>query len=141
MTHDESRPGAADQLAAIATAPDLSRPASVRERAAGLATLAALYAGLVVAMECGLPRPAGIAVFVAALALLLAWNNHHDGAARRRPQTRVENAARFAAVCLLALPGVDLVFDEGPGTLVAHLVAAAVPTAAAAVYLVLRWKR
>ncbi|MFD7667429.1 hypothetical protein [Streptomyces sp. NPDC059788] len=141
MTYDESRPCAADQLATVASAPDLSRPASGRERAAGLATLVVLYVGLVIAMESDLPRPAGIAVFVGALALLLAWSSHHDGAARRRPQTRVENAARFGAVCLLALPGVDLVFDEGPDTLTAHLVAAAVPAVAAAVFLVLRWKR
>ncbi|MEU2856675.1 hypothetical protein [Streptomyces syringium] len=141
MTHDEPRASAAEQLATISATPDLTRPASVGERAAGVVTLAGLYVGLVVAMEHDLPRLAGICVYVAALALLFAWDGHHVGAARRRPHTRIETVARRAALYLLICPGLDLMFDQGPDTLTGHLVTAAIPTAAEAVYLVLRWRR
>ncbi|MFE1769653.1 hypothetical protein [Streptomyces sp. NPDC059008] len=141
MTPDELRSGPAEQLAVINASPDLSRSASVRERAVGLATLAVLYVGLVTAMECDLPRVAGLGVYLAALVLLLAWNGHHDDAARRRPHARLEKAARFGGVALLSIPGINLIFGQGPDTFVGHLVTAAIPTVCAAVYLVLRWKR
>ncbi|MFE2291156.1 hypothetical protein [Streptomyces sp. NPDC059452] len=138
---DTSPPSPADQLATIAAAPDLTRPASAAERAAGLATLGGLYAGLVTAMESGLTRTTGICVFAVGVAVFIAWNNHHAGAARRRPHTRLESAARFGGPALMGIPGINLVFGDGPDTLTAHLVAAAVPTLVGAVYLVLRWRR
>ncbi|MFE7480412.1 hypothetical protein [Streptomyces sp. NPDC057552] len=141
MTHDAPGPSPADQLATIAAAPDLTRPASAAERVAGLGTLVVLYACLVAAMEFDLPRAAGVGVFVLGLAAFIAWNTHHIGAARRRPYTRVESAARFGGPVLMAIPGISLVFGDGPDTLTAHLVAAAVPTVAGAVHLVLRWRR
>ncbi|MEI5099136.1 hypothetical protein RB200_11490 [Streptomyces sp. PmtG] len=141
MSSRELLPGPAEQLAVVNAAPDLSRPASARERVVGLGTLAVLYGGLVTAMECDLPRIAGLGVFLAALVLLLVWNGHHDDAARRRPHTRVEKAARFGGVVLLSMPGISLVFGEGADTFTAHLVSAAIPTVCVAVYLVLRWKR
>ncbi|MFJ4806916.1 hypothetical protein [Streptomyces murinus] len=141
MNHDESRVSATEQLAAVTTAPDLTRPASVGERAAGLVTLAVLYVGLVASMEYDLSRLAGICVYTVALALLLAWDGYHIGAARRRPHTRVESVAQQGAVYLLVCPGINVIFGQGPDTLIGHLVTAAVPTAAEAVYLVLRWRR
>ncbi|MYT27364.1 MULTISPECIES: hypothetical protein [unclassified Streptomyces] len=141
MTSDELRPGPREQLAVVNAAPDLSRSASVRERVVSLATLAVLYAGLVTAMECNLPRIAGVGVYLAALVLLLTWNGHHDDAARRRPHTRLEKAARFGGVVLLSIPATNLIFGGGPDTLIGHLLTAAIPTVCAAVYFVLRWKR
>lgn len=141
MTHDEPRTTPADQLSVIDSAPDLSRPASTGERVVGVVTLVALYAGLVIALESDLPRLAGAAVFIAASALLLGWNGHHDGAARRRPHTRLEMAVRFCGLVFLCMPGAALVFGQGSDSLAGHLVSAALPTAAAAVYFVLRWRR
>ncbi|MFI0978187.1 hypothetical protein ACH4SP_14460 [Streptomyces sp. NPDC021093] len=125
----------------IDAAPDLSRPAPLGERIIGVVTLVGLYAGLVVALESDLPRWAGICVYLAALTLLFGWSGHHEVAVRRRPHTKPEMAVRFCGVVSLSLPGAGLVFDNGPGTLTGHLVAAAAPTLAAAVYLVLRWRR
>ncbi|MEU5689057.1 hypothetical protein DEJ48_24085 [Streptomyces venezuelae] len=141
MMHDEPRTDPADQLAVIDSAPDLSRSASVGERVTGVITLVALYGGLVVSLESDLPPVAGAAVFVAATMLLLTWNGHHDGAARRRPHTKVEMAVRFCGVVFLCMPGAELIFDEGSDSLTGHLISAALPTAAAAVYFLLRWRR
>ncbi|MFJ2743036.1 hypothetical protein ACIO3O_25610 [Streptomyces sp. NPDC087440] len=141
MKRNEPLTGPADQLAVITAAPDLSRPASLGERVVGVATLVGLYGGLVAALESDLPRPVGVLVFVAALVLLLRWNGHHDNAARRRPHTRLENGARLCAAALVGIPGISLVFGDGPDTFAAHLVAPAFPTLAAAVYLVLRWRK
>ncbi|MER5883699.1 hypothetical protein ABT160_07710 [Streptomyces sp. NPDC001941] len=129
------------QLAAVDAAPDLRRSASGRERTAGVVSLVVLYGMLYAAMAARVSVWVGLAVYVVAFAMVLAWRSHHLDAARRRPHTRVENGLQFLAAVYLAFPASTLLFGEGPRSTAGHLVTAAIPTVLTGAYLVSRWRK
>ncbi|MEU5591045.1 hypothetical protein [Streptomyces chrestomyceticus] len=130
----------AEQLQVIMDAPTLTRPASMRERILGVASVAALYTGLAIALAHGVPTLLGVLILVASLFLLLRWNWFHGRITCRRPHTKVENAARFLTAPMLGVSAAGL-FGDGPEPLGFSLAAAALPAASLMVYLALRWRR
>ncbi|MER7108456.1 hypothetical protein [Streptomyces sp. NPDC000229] len=130
----------AEQLRAIEDAPVLTRAASAGERALGALSVLALFAVLAVAATREIPLVVGIVVLLLALGLLLGWRWFHLRAPGRRPHTKAEEWTAFLGPVSLAIPGLGLLWNN-PVALPGALLAAAVPTAVLAGYLVLRWRR
>ncbi|MEU7206732.1 hypothetical protein [Streptomyces sp. NPDC045470] len=130
----------AEQLQVIMDAPTLARPASMRERILGIASVAALFAGLAVALAHSVPTVIGVVILVALLFILLRWDWFHGRATRRRPHTKVENTARFLAWVLSGVPVLDILRGTAVSVGVS-LMEAALPAVPLMVYLALRWRR
>ncbi|MFD0412871.1 hypothetical protein [Streptomyces sp. NPDC127108] len=131
---------AAGRRGTLDGAPEPNEPATVRERVLGVVSAAVLLAGLAKTCATGVPVVVGILVLVAALVLMIRWSWFHLGADRRRPHTKVENAAMVFATTMLGAPGSKILWGD-PAPLGAALAAAALPTAGLLSYLVLRWRR
>lgn len=133
-------PDAAEQLRVIDEAPTLTQAASVGERVLTVLSVAVLFTVLAVAGANRVPLLVGCLVLVASLALVLRWRWFHLRRPGRRPHTKVEEVVFLFVPVTLAIPGLKVVWGNSADTAAAW-VAAAVPAALLAAYLVLRWRR